>query len=89
MASHISTKPRLIYPDDPVSNLNIGIYEQKRGNCSVAIERYKKTVSITRDNQLKAAALINMAACYRQLGDSVDAQQSEDAAARARRQGKL
>jgi tetratricopeptide (TPR) repeat protein len=82
-------KAAAIYPDDPVSNLNIGIYEQKRGNCSVAIGRYQKTVSITRDNQLKAAALINMAACYRQLGDTIDAQHSEDAAAQARRQGKL
>jgi protein O-mannosyl-transferase len=78
-----------IYPDDPVSNLNIGVYEQKRGNYAVAIARYKKTVSITRDNQLKAAALVNMAACYRQLGDSIDAQQAEDAASQARRQGKL
>ncbi len=78
-----------IYPDDPVSNLNIGIYEQKRGNCAVAIERYKKTVGITRDNQLKAAALVNMAACYRQLGDFIGAQQAEDAAAQAHRQGKL
>jgi protein O-mannosyl-transferase len=78
-----------IYPDDPVSNLNIGIYEQKRGNYALAIERYKKTVSITRDNQLKAAALVNIAACYRQLGDSIDAQQAEEAAAQARRQGKL
>jgi protein O-mannosyl-transferase len=82
-------KAAALYPDDPVSNLNIGIYEQRRGNCSVAIERFKKTVSITRDNQLKAAALINMAACYRQLGDTIDAQQSEDAAAQARHQGKL
>ena len=64
-------KAAAIYPDDPVSNLNIGIYEQKRGNCTVAIDRYKKTVSITRDNQLKAAALINMAACYRQMGDTM------------------
>jgi tetratricopeptide (TPR) repeat protein len=82
-------KAAALYPDDPVSNLNIGIYEQKRGNCSAAIERYKKTVSITQDNQLKAAALVNMATCYRQLGDTIDALQSEDAAARARRQGKL
>jgi protein O-mannosyl-transferase len=82
-------KAAAIYPDDPVSNLNIGIYEQKRGNFSVAIERYKKTVAITRDNQLKAAAFMNMATCYRLLGDSIDAQQSEDAAAHARRQGAL
>jgi hypothetical protein len=38
---------------------------------------------------LKAAALVNIAACYRQLGDSIDAQQAEEAAAQARRQGKL
>jgi tetratricopeptide (TPR) repeat protein len=82
-------KAAAIYPDDPVSNLNLGIFEQKRGNFSAAIERYKKTVSITRDNQLKAAALINMSACYRQLGDGIDARQSEEAAAQARRQGKL
>lgn len=82
-------KAATIYPDDPVSNLNLGIYEQKRGNWPAAIERYRRTVSITRDNQLKAAALINMAACYRQLGDTIDAQQSEDAAAQARRAGKL
>jgi tetratricopeptide (TPR) repeat protein len=82
-------KAAAIYPDDPVSNLNIGIYEQKRGNYAVAIEHYQKTVSITRDNQLKAAAYRNMATCYRQLGNSGSAQQSEDAAAQALHQGKL
>jgi tetratricopeptide (TPR) repeat protein len=74
-----------IYPDDPVGNLNIGIYEQTRGNFSAAIERYKKTISLTRDPELKAAAWNNMAAAYRQLGDLADAQQSQDAAAKLRR----
>jgi hypothetical protein len=78
-----------IYPDDPVSNLNIGIYEQTQGNYPAAIERYKKTVSITRDTQLKAAALNNMATCYRRMGDFASAEQSERAAAQVRRQGKL
>jgi len=82
-------KAAAIYPDDPVSNLNIGIYEQTRGNFSVAIARYKKTVAVTRDNQLKAAAFMNMATCYRLLGDSVNAQQSEKAAAETRQQGAL
>ena len=82
-------KAASIYPDDPVSNLNIGIYEQKRGNYAAAIEHYQKTVSITRDNQLKAAAYRNMAACYRQLGNPGGAQQSEEAAAQAAHQGKL
>jgi len=74
-----------IYPDDPVGNLNIGIYEQTEGNFSAAIERYKKTISLTRDPELKAAAWNNMAAAYRQLGDLADAQQSQDAAAKLRR----
>jgi hypothetical protein len=74
-----------IYPDDPVGNMNIGIYEQKRGSYFAAIERYKKTVSLTRDPELKAGAYSNMAACYRQLGDSSAAQQSQDQAARLQR----
>ncbi len=74
-----------IYPDDPVGNMNIGLYEQKRGSLFAAIERYKKTVSLTRDPELKAGAYSNMAACYRQLGDVGAAQQSQDEAARLQR----
>ena len=74
-----------IYPDDPVGNMNIGLYEQKRGSLFAAIERYKKTVSLTRDPELKAGAYSNMAACYRQLGDAGAAQQSQDEAARLQR----
>lgn len=75
-------KAVVIYPADPVSNLNIGIYEQKRGNYAVAIERYKTTLSITRDPELRAAAFSNMAAAYRKLGDFADAQKSSDDASR-------
>ncbi len=74
-----------IYPDDPVGNMNIGLYEQKRGSLFAAIERYKKTVTLTRDPELKAGAYSNMAACYRQLGDAGAAQQSQDEAARLQR----
>ncbi len=73
-----------IYPADPVGNLNIGIYEQKRGNLRAAIERYQKTVSLTRDPELKIAALTNMARAYRQLGDFAAAQQSQNDAAKLR-----
>lgn len=73
-----------IYPDDPVGNMNIGVYEQAQGNLPSAIEHYRKTVLWTRDSALKAAALSNLAAAYRQLGDFSDAQQSQDAAARLR-----
>lgn len=74
-----------IYPDDPVGNMNIGIYEQKRGSYFAAIERYKKTVSLTRDPELKAGAYSNMAACYRAVGNPDAAQQSQDEAARLQR----
>jgi tetratricopeptide (TPR) repeat protein len=65
-----------IYPDDPVSNFNIGTYEQKRGDYPAAIARYIKTLSITRDPELRAAALKNMATAYRQLGDINNTPQS-------------
>ena len=71
-----------IYPDDPVGNMNIGIYEQRQGNLPAAIEHYRKTVRLTHDSALKSAALNNMAAAYRQLGDSADARQSQEAAAK-------
>jgi len=57
-----------IYPDDPVSNFNIGIYEQAHGNYSAAIARYIKTLSITRDPELRAVTLKNLGAAYRKLG---------------------
>ncbi len=71
-----------IYPDDPVGNMNIGIYEQRQGNLATAIEHYKVTVRYTHDSALKAAALTNLAAAYRQLGDLADARQSQQAAAK-------
>jgi hypothetical protein len=74
-----------IYPEDPVGNMNLGIYEQKRGNFFAAIERYRKTVSLTRDPELKAAAYSNMAACYSQLGDPGEAERSQQEAARLQR----
>ena len=74
-----------MYPDDPVGNMNLGVYEQKRGDYPAAIVHYKKTVSVTRDPELKAAAYTNMAAAYRELGDFAAAQQSQDQAARLQR----
>jgi hypothetical protein len=74
-----------IYPDDPVGNMNIGVYEQKRGNLQAAIKRYKKTVGVTRDPELKAAAYANMAMVYQQLGDFEAAQQSRHEAAKLQR----
>ncbi len=65
-----------IDPDDPVSNMNIGIYEQSRGNAPGAIEQYKKAIRLTRNPKLKAEAYNNLGYAYKDIGDYADAQQS-------------
>ena len=65
-----------IDPDDPVSNINIGIHEQSRGNAPLAIEQYKKAIRLTRDPKLKAEAYNNLGYAYKDIGDFADAQQS-------------
>jgi len=67
-------KAAQIYPDDPVSNFNIGLYEQKQGNYTAAVARFQKTLSVTRDPELRAAALKNLGVALTQLGDAADAQ---------------
>ncbi len=64
-----------IYPADPVSNMNIGIWEQQRRNLPEAIERYKKALSSSRDASLRFAALNNLGRAYSDLGDTVHAQE--------------
>ncbi len=65
-----------IDPDDPVSNMNIGIYEQSRGNAPGAIEQYKKAIRLTRNPKLKAEAYNNLGYAYKDIGDYADAQQN-------------
>ncbi len=69
-----------IDPSDPVSNMNIGIYEHSHGNVPMAIEYYKKTLSLARNPKLKAQAYNNLAYAYKDLGDYADAQQNLQAA---------
>ncbi len=64
-----------IYPADPVSNMNIGTYEQQRGNLHEAVERYKTALSSSRDASLRFAALNSMGRAYSDLGDTVRAQE--------------
>jgi tetratricopeptide (TPR) repeat protein len=73
-----------IYPADPISNMNIGTYEQQHGNLQKAIEQYRKVVSITRNPELKVAALNSMGKAYHQLGDEERARECFAAAASLR-----
>ena len=65
-----------IDPSDPVSNMNIGIYEQSRGNAPLAIEQYKKTIKLSRNPKLKAEAYNNLGYAYKDIGDLDDARQN-------------
>ena len=57
-----------LYPNDPVGNMNLGIYEQSRGRYASALERFQTTLANTKDPELRAAAAKNAAAARRQLG---------------------
>jgi Tfp pilus assembly protein PilF len=59
-----------IRADDLPANLNLGTYEQGRGNLPAAIERYRVVALYTGDLELRAAAYGNLGSVYRQMGDS-------------------
>jgi tetratricopeptide (TPR) repeat protein len=63
-------------PTDPNVNLNLGTYEQSRGNLPGAIERYKAAATIARNSKVTARAYNNLGYAYRDLGDYPDALES-------------
>jgi len=74
-----------IFPNDPVSNMNIALYEQKHGNLSEAVARYKVAITMSHDEKLKVAALNNLGRAYNDLGDPARARECFAAAARLSR----
>ena len=74
-----------IYPNDPVSNLNIGMYQQQHGNLTDALDHYRIAAASSGDVELRATALQQMGSAYRAMGDSERAQEALDAAARLKR----
>jgi tetratricopeptide (TPR) repeat protein len=58
-----------IHPVDPISNFNIGFYDQQHGDLSGAIIQYEKAIILTTSPSLKIKALTNMGLAYRDLGD--------------------
>jgi tetratricopeptide (TPR) repeat protein len=69
-----------IHPVDPVSNFNIGFYDQHHGDLEQAIMQYKKAIILTTSPSLKIKALTNMGLAYRDLGDPDKARECFDAA---------
>jgi protein O-mannosyl-transferase len=71
-----------IYPNDPVSNLNIALYEQKHGDWSDAVTHFKIAVTMSNDAKLKVVALNHLGEAYNALGDPGRAHECFAAAAR-------
>ncbi len=71
-----------IYPNDPVSNMNIALYEQKHGNLTEAVTHFKIAITMSRDEKLKIAALNGLGRAYTDLGDPARARECFAAAAR-------
>ena len=71
-----------IYPNDPVSNMNIALYQQKHGNLSDAVGHFKIAITMSHDTRLKIAALNNLGRAYQDLGDAERAGECFAAAAR-------
>jgi tetratricopeptide (TPR) repeat protein len=64
-----------INPADPLSNLDIALYEHSHGRLAIAIEYYKKMLPEAWNSDQQTLALTNMADAYRRLGDTASADQ--------------
>jgi Tfp pilus assembly protein PilF len=69
-----------IHPSDPISSLNIAFYETQHDHLQVAIQQFKKTIELTQDDRLRAAAFTNLGSIYRRVGDFTQAKASFEAA---------
>jgi tetratricopeptide (TPR) repeat protein len=71
-----------INPKDPVGNLNLGVYQQGRGNYLPAIAYYDSVFQFTGNVRLLTSALANRGSAYYSLKQYDRAQESFEAALR-------
>lgn len=72
-------------PDDPVSELNLGIYAQEHGDWQQAVVRYDLVLQLATDADLRATAYANLGTVYFALHDFDRAQRNFDAATQLKR----
>src|SRR5215467_6383622 len=53
-----------INPQDPLGNLNLGAYEQQKGNYAAAIDRYRMIPNFTQNPRLLGLAFANLGYAY-------------------------
>lgn len=64
-----------IRPEDPEANMNLGPYEQARGNLPAAVDHYQRVALFSANAGLRATAYFNLGHAYRQMGDLAQARQ--------------
>jgi protein O-mannosyl-transferase len=64
-----------IRPDGLIANLNLGAYEDRRGNLPAAIEHYQLVANRAGDVGMRATAYGSLGFVYRQQGQSMKAEQ--------------
>lgn len=69
-----------INPQDPMANLNLGAYEQQRGNYAEAITRYQNVVRFTQNPRLVATALTNLGYAFYSRKQFAEAKNSFESA---------
>ena len=65
-----------IFPDGLSANLNLGAYEDRRGNTAAAIGRYERVAAKAADSGIRATAYGSLGFAYRRLGETEKARQS-------------
>ena len=69
-----------INPQDPFSQLNIGVCEKQRGNIKAAIAHYESALQLSTEPILRSTAFGNLGAIYRAAGDLSQARENYAAA---------
>jgi len=64
-----------IRPDSLIANLNLGAYEDRRGNLPAAIERYQMVARHAADPGMRATAYSSLGFAYRGMGQATKAKQ--------------
>jgi tetratricopeptide (TPR) repeat protein len=64
-----------IRPDSLIANLNLGAYEDRRGNLPAAIERYQMVARHAADSGMRASAYSSLGFAYRGMGQATRAKQ--------------
>jgi Tfp pilus assembly protein PilF len=71
-----------IRPEGLIANLNLGAYEDRRGNLPAAIERYQMVIDHAGDVGMRSTAYGSLGFVYRQMGQSTKAKECFETALR-------